>query len=52
MSKLICYESKDGIPLPCLKENSGVNPINCKGCHYEQRHNEYLKEFSNDQKDD
>jgi hypothetical protein len=52
MSEFICYMSKDGIPLPCLKVNSGVNPINCKGCHCEQKHKEYLDEINNNQKGD
>ena len=52
MSEFICYTSEDGISLPCLKVRSGANPINCKGCRFEQKHKEHLDEIDNNQKGD
>ena len=52
MDKFICYVDKKGNSLPCVKEMSGIDVTNCKGCHCEQKHKEYLDEIDNNQKGD
>ena len=52
MSKFICFIDKKGNSLPCIKEMSGIDIINCKGCNYESQHNKYLDEINNNQKGD
>lgn len=52
MDIFICFVDKKGNSLPCIKEMSGEDSTNCKGCLCEQRRKEYLDETDNNQKGD
>ena len=52
MNIFICFIDKKGNSLPCLRETSGVDDTNCKGCLCEQKRKEYLDEVNSNQKGD
>ena len=52
MDIFICFVDKKGNSLPCIKEMSGIDATNCKGCLCEQKRKEYLDEINNNQKGD
>lgn len=46
MNSLICFITDKGYPFSCGDDIVNINIKDCKGCYYEARHNEYLKEVN------